>query len=220
MEKKSVYIMKCEELCKIGVSKNTKERLKAISIGNPKTKLIWESKKVYNAYKIESDLHKKYSYVSVGREWFLIKNIEKLIKDIEDLIDKIGEDEVEKNSLNNGNDDLIYKILGMDDLIKETEAIRLENKRIQHFTYCILGLEQESDYTDLIYKAVFGKNEKQLREEFGISKKDNLRDCFSYEELKNVQNAEMLVSSLVAYGWGYDEIKKFIMDKLLNKITG
>lgn len=95
-----------------------------------------------------------------------------------------------------------------------TKAIQQsnENEHMHGHAYSI--------YTDIVYKSLFGKNAKQLREEYGISKKDNLRDCFSYEELKNVQNAEMLVSSLVAYGWGYDEIKKFIMDKLLNKITG
>ncbi len=95
-----------------------------------------------------------------------------------------------------------------------TKAIQQsnENENMHGHAYSI--------YTDIIYKSLFNKNAKQLREEFGISKKDNLRDCFSHEELKNVQNAEMLVSSLVAYGWGYDEIKKFIMDKMLNKITG
>lgn len=34
-------------------------------------------------------------------------------------------------------------------------------------------------YTDLIYKAVFGKNTKQLREEYRITKQDNLRDFFA-----------------------------------------
>ena len=54
---------------------------------------------------------------------------------------------------------------------------------------------------------------KQLREEYGISKKDSLRDCFPEEELKKIQNAEMLVSSLIGYGWGYKEIKSFITEK-------
>ena len=31
-------------------------------------------------------------------------------------------------------------------------------------------------------------NAKQLREKFGISKKENLRDCFSEEELKSIQS--------------------------------
>lgn len=212
MEKKSVYIMQCGELCKIGVSKNTKQRLKAISIGNPKTKIIWESKKIYNSYKIESALHKKYSNVSAGREWFLIKDTEKLIKDAEFLIAEIGEDETARKTDNNKSDDLINKVLGLDDLIRETEEIRLENKRIQDFTFCILGLQQESDYTDLIYKVVFGKNAKQLREEYGITKQDNLRDLFSQEELAKVKSVEMVVSGLMDCGWGYDDIKAFVIN--------
>lgn len=80
-----------------------------------------------------------------------------------------------------------------------------ENERMHGHAY--------STYTDVIYKSLFGKTAKQLREDFGIAKKDNLRDYFSQEELVKIQNAEMLVSSLVNYGWGYSEIKDFIMNK-------
>lgn len=88
-----------------------------------------------------------------------------------------------------------------------TKAIQQsdENERMHGHAY--------STYTDVIYKSLFGKNAKQLREEYGIEKKDNLRDYLTAEELKKVQDAEMLVSSLIAYGWGYDEIKNFIMDQ-------
>lgn len=78
-----------------------------------------------------------------------------------------------------------------------------ENERMHGHAY--------STYTNVIYKSIFGRNAKQLREEYGIGKKDNLRDCFSEEELKAVQSAEMLVSSLINYGWGYDQIRDFIM---------
>ena len=88
-----------------------------------------------------------------------------------------------------------------------TKAIQQsnENERMHGHAY--------STYTDVIYKSLFGKNAKQLREEYGISKKENLRDYFSEEELRKVQNAEMLVSSLIGYGWGYAEIKSFITDQ-------
>lgn len=65
-------------------------------------------------------------------------------------------------------------------------------------------------YTDLIYKAVFGKNTKQLREEYRITKQDNLRDFFAQEELAKVKSVEMVVSGLVDCGWGYDDVKDFI----------
>lgn len=86
-----------------------------------------------------------------------------------------------------------------------------ENERMHGHAY--------STYTDLVYRSVFGKSAKQLREELGISKKDNLRDFFNPEELQMIQNAEMLVSSLMGYGWGYSDIKDFIENKSLNKIA-
>lgn len=86
-----------------------------------------------------------------------------------------------------------------------------ENERMHGHAY--------STYTNVIYKSIFGKSAKQLREEHGIGKKDNLRDCFSEEELKAVQSAEMLVSSLVNYGWGYDQIKDFIMKNIPKQLA-
>ena len=86
-----------------------------------------------------------------------------------------------------------------------TKAIQQsnENERMHGRAY--------STYTDVVYKVVFGKSAKQLREEYGITKKDNLRDCFSADELSMVQSVEMIVSGLMNCGWGYDEIKGFIV---------
>ena len=85
-----------------------------------------------------------------------------------------------------------------------TKAIQQsnENERMHGHAY--------STYTDIVYKVVFGKTAKQLREEYGITKKDNLRDYFNSDEISKVQSVEMIVSGLVNCGWGYDEIKGFI----------
>lgn len=95
-----------------------------------------------------------------------------------------------------------------------TKAIEVsgENERMHNMAY--------TTYTDLVYRSLFGKSAKQFRDEFGISKTDNLRDLFSEEDLKKIQNAEMLISSLIGYGWGYYEIKDFLMDKSINRIMG
>lgn len=85
-----------------------------------------------------------------------------------------------------------------------------ENERMHGHAY--------STYTNVIYKSAFGKDAKQLREEYGISKKDSLRDCLAEEELKQVQNAEMMVSGLIGYGWGYNEIKEFMTSRTTNKL--
>lgn len=68
-----------------------------------------------------------------------------------------------------------------------TKAIQQsnENERMHGHAY--------STYTDVVYKVVFGKSAKQLREEYGITKKDNLRDYFSEDELSKVQSVEMMV---------------------------
>ena len=78
-----------------------------------------------------------------------------------------------------------------------------ENERMHGHAY--------STYTNCIYKVLFGKNAKQLREALGIGPKDNLRDYLSAEELRAVQSMECLVSGLVDCGWGYDQIKEFIL---------
>lgn len=67
-----------------------------------------------------------------------------------------------------------------------------------------------SNYTNCIYKELFGLNAAQLRDKFGISRKENLRDRFSQEELKAIQSMECLVSGLVDCGWEYAQIKEFI----------
>lgn len=77
-----------------------------------------------------------------------------------------------------------------------------EDERMHHNGY--------SNYTNCIYKVLFGKNTKQLREQYNIGKCDSLRDCFTREELRAVQSMECLVSGLLDCGWGYDRIKEFI----------
>lgn len=87
-----------------------------------------------------------------------------------------------------------------------------ENERMHGHAY--------STYTNAIYKTLFGKNANQLREEYGIGKKDNLRDSFSTEDLKAVQSMECLVSGLVDCGWGYDQIKQFIQQNHVGQLAG
>lgn len=86
-----------------------------------------------------------------------------------------------------------------------------ENERMHGHAY--------STYTNIVYKAVFGKDANHLREEYGISKKENLRDRFSEEELKAVQSVEMIVSGLVNCGWGYDQIKEFVLNQNLKMLA-
>ncbi len=94
-----------------------------------------------------------------------------------------------------------------------TKAIQqsAENERMHGHAY--------STYTNCIYKTLFGMDAAQLREKYSIGKKDNLRDCFSQEELCSVETMERLVSGLVDLGWGYDRIKEFIQQNKVKRIS-
>lgn len=70
-------------------------------------------------------------------------------------------------------------------------------------------------YTDLVYKIVFGKNTKQLREFHGIDKTDNLRNRFTSAELGRVEKLEGQVSSLIDLDYDYQSIKDIISRKYL-----
>lgn len=86
-----------------------------------------------------------------------------------------------------------------------------ENERMHGHAY--------STYTNCIYKALFGKNAAQLREEYNVGKTENLRDYFGKEDLESIQSMECLVSGLVACGWGYDQVKDFIMQTNTRRLT-
>ena len=77
-----------------------------------------------------------------------------------------------------------------------------ENERMHGHAYSI--------YTNVIYKVLFGMNAAQLREKYQIKASDNLRDCFTQEELRAIQSMECLVSGLVDCGWEYTAVKDFI----------
>jgi phage regulator Rha-like protein len=70
-------------------------------------------------------------------------------------------------------------------------------------------------YTDLAYKVVFGKNAKQLREEYGLSPKDDLRNRFLADELDRVLKIERQISVLMDLGNDYHAIKDILLKKYL-----
>lgn len=74
------------------------------------------------------------------------------------------------------------------------------------------------NYTNLIYRTLFGKSAKELESDYGVKSKENLRDFFTGEDLASVQSMEMLVSSLINCGWGYDQIKEFVKNNTLKMI--
>ncbi len=75
------------------------------------------------------------------------------------------------------------------------------------------------NYTKLIYKTLFGKTLRELQQEYGVKGKESIRDYLTAEQLKDIESTEMLVSSLINCGWGYDKIKEFIQQNSIQKIA-
>ena len=69
------------------------------------------------------------------------------------------------------------------------------------------------NYTKLIYQTMFGKPYDTIRAELQVKPKETLRDYMTGEQLKELENLEMLVSGLIGVGMGYAEIKNFIRQK-------
>ena len=69
------------------------------------------------------------------------------------------------------------------------------------------------EYTNIVYQVLFNKTAKQMREERGFSKNDALRDSFSGQELKDVDEAETIVTALITLGFDKDYIRSQLQRK-------
>lgn len=87
-------------------------------------------------------------------------------------------------------------------ILTDTIKMKITDSPNKRFAY--------PNYTNLIYRTLFGKTAKDLEKEYGIKPRESLRDYFTGNDLAQVQSMEMLVSSLINCGWGYGEIKEFV----------
>lgn len=90
-------------------------------------------------------------------------------------------------------------------ILTDTIKMKIADSPHKRFAY--------PNYTNLIYRTLFGKTAKELEQEYSVKPKENLRDYFIGSDLEKVQSAEMLISSLINCGWGYEEIKEFITNQ-------
>ena len=214
---KSVYIISAgDNKYKIGVSSEPEKRLKTLNIGSSEElSLIYVGDPIYNAFEIEGLIHKKLKEFKLKREWFVIKYIQDVKEHLEITIKNKGKFILPEKPKVLGN--LIKDVLP--DYKEEIEHIKSlhlkekeENERILLFIDYLNNrcLDNYGDYTKLIYKLLFNKSFKDLKEEYGIKPKESLRDYLPSEQLKEVEHMEMLVSSLINLGWDYKQIKEFI----------
>lgn len=96
-------------------------------------------------------------------------------------------------------------------ILTDTIKMKITDSPHKRFAY--------PNYTNLIYRILFGKSAKELEHEYEVKAKENLRDFFTGEDLAKVQSIEMLVSSLINCGWGYDQIKEFIQKETIKMIA-
>jgi len=222
---KSVYLIRdTDGNVKIGVSNNPHSRIKTLHVGNSSNiELLFISKPVYNAPKIEHMLHKKYARQHVSGEWFKIGNTSTLIKQIEDYIKVYGKFEEEKDlrgqkTLDAMKAHLAYLNNKADKIRDKAKAEKENNDCAFSFCRCISGAipEEESNYTKLIYKTIFCKSLEELKTDFGVKPKESIREYMTADQLQEVESLEMLISGLINIGKGYQEIKKFIEENYHN----
>lgn len=72
-----LYILKCENEIKIGVSNDVEQRLKGVQTGNKNNVEIIHFEERDDAYRIESLLHKKFKKFRKKGEWF--ENLDPII---------------------------------------------------------------------------------------------------------------------------------------------
>lgn len=96
-------------------------------------------------------------------------------------------------------------------ILTDTIKMKIKESSNKRFMY--------PNYTKLIYKVLFGKSFEELKEIYKIKPKESLRDYITSEELKELEDLEMLVSSLINIGWSYEVIKGFISKNYRKKIS-
>ena len=97
-------------------------------------------------------------------------------------------------------------------ILTDTIKMKIADSPHKRFAY--------PNYTSLIYRTLFGKSAKELEQEYGVKPKEHLRDYFTGSDLERVQSMEMLVSSLINCGWGYEQIKNFVSENTVMQIAG
>lgn len=96
-------------------------------------------------------------------------------------------------------------------ILTDTIKMKIADSPHKRFAY--------PNYTNLIYRTLFGKTAKELEQEYGVKPKEFLRDSFTGSDLEKVQSMEMLISSLINCGWGYEQIKEFVFENAVKQIA-
>lgn len=74
------------------------------------------------------------------------------------------------------------------------------------------------NYTNMIYKILFGCDAKTLRSARNVKTNDALRDNFSESELRKVEEVETIVTGLISMDFTYKQIEQLLKDRFIKKL--
>lgn len=96
-------------------------------------------------------------------------------------------------------------------ILTDTIKMKVQDSPHKRFAY--------PNYTKLVYKVLFGKTLAEMQEFLGVKSKETVRDYLTAEQLKELEHLEMLISSLIGCGWGYEQIKDFVCANYTKQLT-
>ncbi len=76
------------------------------------------------------------------------------------------------------------------------------------------------NYTNMVYRTIFHKDAKTMKEERGAKDDDSLRDMLSADELAKVEEVETIIAGLVSMEFTYKQIQQMIQDRYIKKLEG
>ena len=71
------------------------------------------------------------------------------------------------------------------------------------------------NYTNMIYKVILGCDAKSLRLDRNVKTNDALRDSFTEDELKKVEEVETIVTGLISMDFTYKQIEQMLKDRFI-----
>ena len=74
------------------------------------------------------------------------------------------------------------------------------------------------NYTNMVYRTIFHKDAKAMKEERGAKDDDSLRDMLSADELARVKEVETIITGLVSMEFTYKQIQQMINDRYVKKL--
>jgi hypothetical protein len=106
----------------------------------------------------------------------------------------------------------IQREVGIIERKRMTSAISkyIPNTKHKRFAY--------PNYTNMLYGVILGYDAKTLREQRKVKTNDALRDSFTEDELKLVEEAETIVTALISLGFTYKQIEEHLKNKYIKKI--